>query len=273
MPKIEGLYRHYKGQNYRVRGLAKHSETLENFIVYDAEYANPLAKTWIRPESLFFGKIRLTHGEEVERFSHIDDTEIASDEENVQIVRYNPQWIHHFSYARTKILEALGSSYNIEHIGSTSIPGLAAKDLIDMQLGVEDFETDQKIISQLQAIGLKYSPSFLQDHIPSRPTEELSSKWEKRFCSGAIDGIKINLHIRKICNPNWDYAIVFRDYLRARPEIAAAYSQLKERLSKLKISRREYAHIKDPAVDLIYWQALEWRNSRIFAQTSTEQAH
>lgn len=54
MIEVGGLYRHFKtGNTYRVLALGKHSETLEDVVVYEAQYENPESKVWIRPRTMF----------------------------------------------------------------------------------------------------------------------------------------------------------------------------------------------------------------------------
>jgi len=50
-----GIYEHYKGKRYKVLGLARHSETLEELVLYDCLYPNDLGKTWVRPKEMFLG--------------------------------------------------------------------------------------------------------------------------------------------------------------------------------------------------------------------------
>lgn len=66
-----GLYRHYKGKHYKVHGLVKHSETLEDLVLYETLYENPLGKMWVRPATLFLEKI-LINGDMVDRFEFIE---------------------------------------------------------------------------------------------------------------------------------------------------------------------------------------------------------
>lgn len=54
-----GKYRHHKGKYYRVIGVAKHSETLEELVVYDALYDNPEGKLWVRPKKMFLEKVTM----------------------------------------------------------------------------------------------------------------------------------------------------------------------------------------------------------------------
>jgi len=67
-----GIYEHYKGQRYRVIGLAKHSETLEDLVVYEALYNNQLSKLWVRPLKMFLEEIE-TDGRKIARFKFISE--------------------------------------------------------------------------------------------------------------------------------------------------------------------------------------------------------
>ncbi|HLD27643.1 MAG TPA: DUF1653 domain-containing protein [Patescibacteria group bacterium] len=65
-----GVYRHYKGGNYKVIGLARHSETLEELVIYEALYANPKSKLWARPKKMFLEKMEVG-GKKIPRFKFI----------------------------------------------------------------------------------------------------------------------------------------------------------------------------------------------------------
>ncbi len=69
MSSIEAgaIYQHYKGEKYRVIGIAKHSETLEEFVIYEALYDHPVSKLWVRPVKLFVGEVEW-EGKRVKRF-------------------------------------------------------------------------------------------------------------------------------------------------------------------------------------------------------------
>jgi hypothetical protein len=66
-----GTYRHYKGQEYRVIAIAKHSETLEDLVVYEALYDNDTSKIWVRSADMFLGDVEVD-GKKVARFRYID---------------------------------------------------------------------------------------------------------------------------------------------------------------------------------------------------------
>lgn len=65
-----GRYRHFKGREYLVEGVAKHSETEEDYVVYRASYAPDML--WIRPVAMFLEKVKY-QGQEVDRFVYIDE--------------------------------------------------------------------------------------------------------------------------------------------------------------------------------------------------------
>ncbi len=67
-----GKYRHYKGKEYEVIGVALHSETLEEMVVYRALYENELSQLWSRPIRLFLGTVEVD-GRPVKRFEHIGE--------------------------------------------------------------------------------------------------------------------------------------------------------------------------------------------------------
>ena len=69
-----GIYQHFKGMKYRVVGFAKHSETLEDMVIYEALYDNPVAKIWVRPTTMFTGVIE-KDGKTFKRFEYLGENE------------------------------------------------------------------------------------------------------------------------------------------------------------------------------------------------------
>ncbi len=67
-----GIYEHYKGNRYRVIGIAKHSETLEDLVVYESLYENRVSKLWVRPLSMFLGEVKVD-GKEIPRFKYLTE--------------------------------------------------------------------------------------------------------------------------------------------------------------------------------------------------------
>ena len=67
-----GIYEHYKGHQYRAIGVAKHSETLEDLVIYEALYDNEMSKLWARPAEMFTGEVELD-GKKVPRFKFVSE--------------------------------------------------------------------------------------------------------------------------------------------------------------------------------------------------------
>jgi hypothetical protein len=67
-----GKYQHYKGNFYKVLGVAKHSESLEDLVIYECLYDNPRSKIWVRPLSMFIEEVRI-NGKSIPRFTYIGE--------------------------------------------------------------------------------------------------------------------------------------------------------------------------------------------------------
>lgn len=67
----KGKYRHFKGREYEVLGIVKHSETLDDYVHYRALYDNKLSKEWVRPIEMFEEMVTLENGERVKRFEYL----------------------------------------------------------------------------------------------------------------------------------------------------------------------------------------------------------
>jgi GrpB-like predicted nucleotidyltransferase (UPF0157 family) len=153
--------------------------------------------------------------------------------------------------------QCLGNlALRIDHIGSTSVAGLAAKDVIDIQVTVAELAVDQ-LAPALSRAGFEYRPDTFSDHRPPG-SHGPDSDWAKLYFRQGAGMRPAHVHVRVLGRPNQRYALLFRDYLRARPEVAAAYAELKRRLAALGLSRPVYADTKDPACDLIMSGAEEW---------------
>ena len=141
----------------------------------------------------------------------------------------------------------------IEHIGSTAIIGIKAKDIIDIQCGVNNFSQIKTLTMKLTGLGLSQLEHIKQDHVPFHDFAYFEKGWEKRFFTGLIQNIHCNVHIRILESANWNFAIQFRDYLNKNEKVAIAYEQIKTRLAKSGVNKQDYCYIKDPVCDLIYY--------------------
>ncbi len=141
------------------------------------------------------------------------------------IIDYQPTWPAEFAAIAATLRRALGDlALRIDHIGSTSVPGLAAKDIIDVQIAVAALTPE--VLAPLTALGYTRSERIVGDHRPPNSTGP-DSDWEKWFLREPQGQRMTNTHVRVLGRPNQRYPILFRDYLRAHPATAAAYAELK----------------------------------------------
>lgn len=174
----------------------------------------------------------------------------------VVIVDYKEGWPAEFRRIAERLREALGSvAIRIDHIGSTAVPRLRAKDVLDIQVTVESI--DRVVEARVLAAGFRQSPGVWCDH---RPPDAIGpdEDWRKLFFSEPSGERRINLHVRELGRPNQRYPLLFRDYLIAHPPMAVAYGEVKTRLAACLREDDDYPDVKDPAVDLIYLAAVSW---------------
>jgi len=170
----------------------------------------------------------------------------------IRIVSYKEDWQEKFQALGSSLREAAGEhALAIHHIGSTSVPGLAAKDVIDVQVTVADFELPFKAAFEDLGLNLR---NYERDHCP--PGMALAEEQlEKRYFSNEA----WHVHIRILDRFNQRYALLCRDYLRTHPMAANAYAEIKRQLARYFPDNVEaYYDIKDPVFDTIMAGAFEW---------------
>ena len=173
----------------------------------------------------------------------------------IEIVPYRSSWAEEFQAIGARIREALGPfALAIHHIGSTSVPGMPAKDVIDVQLAVRDL--DAPIEEALTSIGYELT-SYTQDHAPWG-LEVSPRDMQKRYYR-ASPGTKTHLHVRSVDRLNCRYSVICRDYLRSHLMAAHAYAEIKQQLAKRFADDVDsYYDIKDPVFDVIMSGGFEW---------------
>lgn len=168
------------------------------------------------------------------------------------LVPYDPSWPERFSVLRASIIDAVGDAIlGVDHIGSTSVPGLTSKNVIDVQVTVEALEVVDRWPSEIASFTRRGN---VTDHVP--PGSGEGSDWEKRFWSSRQP--RAHLHVRVAGRANHRYALLFRDYLRTHQHAADAYARVKSGLARICVDKAEYADTKDPVCDLIIQAAERW---------------
>jgi GrpB-like predicted nucleotidyltransferase (UPF0157 family) len=178
----------------------------------------------------------------------------------VEVVEPDPGWPAEFDAIARALRSALdGLALRIDHIGSTSVPGLAAKDVIDVQLTVVSLEPAHVLDGLLAALGYEPVAHVDRDHVPPGLEPGDPAAWRKRLFRAPPGQRRTNLHVRVDGRPNQRYPLLFRDYLRAFPAAAAGYAQLKRELARWHADDSEaYTVIKDPVCDIVMAAAEDW---------------
>ncbi|GCE15258.1 GrpB family protein [Tengunoibacter tsumagoiensis] len=180
----------------------------------------------------------------------------------ITIIPYQSHWPEDFLALARPLREVLGdSALRIDHIGSTAVPGLAAKDIIDIQVTINDFDNVPRLVAALGSLGYTEAVGITQDHLPPL-YQGPATDWEKRYFRPPTSLRPMHLHIRASGRPNQRYPILFRDYLRAHPVASAAYALIKQHLSQRHPDDVDfYYDIKDPLCDIVITAAEDWAQS------------
>ena len=156
--------------------------------------------------------------------------------EQVHIVPYDPSWPTLFAKERDRILEAVGQWVEeVEHVGSTAIPGLDAKPVVDLMAGLKSMADASSCVEPLTNLGYSHWAEGAQPH------HHLFVK----FVDPEMSARTHNLHLVEAGGQYWEERLLFRDYLRKHPEAAKEYAQLKHRLaSRHREDREAYTEAK-----------------------------
>ena len=154
-------------------------------------------------------------------------------DEPVTIVPYDSAWPSRFEEERAALRHAIGGwvTGRIHHVGSTAVPGLEAKPVIDILAGVADLERSRDCLPRLEALGYLYAPyraeemHWLCKPHPSRRTH--------------------HLHLVPTGSKRFRDELAFRDRLRSDSEVAAEYAALKHKLARrFRFDREAYTEAK-----------------------------
>jgi len=164
----------------------------------------------------------------------------------VEIVPYDPIWPARFAQLGSELRAALGTTaLRIDHIGSTSIPGLAAKPIIDIQISVAAFEPLDAYRLHMERLGYVFRAD--------------NTGRTKRYFREAPGTPRRHIHVRRAGSWAEQFALLFRDYLRAHAEEARRYESLKYQLAaKYREDRHGYTDAKGPFIWEIMTKADRW---------------
>jgi len=168
--------------------------------------------------------------------------------ENIELVPYTPEWEATFKVEATRLTHALEDTFlDMHHIGSTAIPGIVAKPIIDILPVVKDIQAVDRLTPSIEALGYEARGEF---GMPGR-----------RFFTKRENGKRtFNIHIFQEGHPDIERHLRFRNYMRDHPDEAAAYSDLKKELmSKFPDDMEQYCWGKEDFVKAIELKAFLWK--------------
>lgn len=179
---------------------------------------------------------------------NIEEARVAGRSGGPVLAEHDPGWRRQAAKLSARIkLAAPDRILAVDHVGSTAVPGLDAKNVIDLQLAVRDLDTADRIAPLLAQAGFPVWPGILLDSPkPGRPDP---AAWSKRLHGNADPGRPVNVHVRVAGSPGWRFALCFRDWLTAEPDALAAYLAEKRRLAALHagdVTTSGYAAAKEP---------------------------
>ena len=148
----------------------------------------------------------------------------------------------------------LGGDADVTHIGSTAVPGLPAKDLLDLMLAVPTLAEADRLAEALGRAGLPRRAGDWYDNARGLP----GKTWPKRLHGNADPGRPVNLHVRVTGSPGWRFALLMRDHLRAVPAARDEYAAAKQRWAAEHRDVEGYAEAKEPWFDAEAEAAHEW---------------
>ncbi|MFJ5859962.1 dephospho-CoA kinase [Pseudarthrobacter sp. NPDC092439] len=168
---------------------------------------------------------------------------------------HRPEWARQAARTAARLRAAAPELIlAVDHIGSTSVPGLAAKDVIDLQVAVRDLADADTLAPALAAAGFPLVPGIGQD--APKPSQSDPALWQKRFHANADPGRPVNLHVRPAGSAGWRFALMFRDWLRSDAAALTLYAKHKTGLAERFAGAADteaYAAAKEPWFAGVAW--------------------
>ncbi len=183
----------------------------------------------------------------------------------VELVPWRPEWDDEFRALAGELTACLGGmALATDHIGSTAVPGLFAKDMIDVQARVAILDEDA-IVSALAPLGFRLRPESW-----NRLETIAGAEFPKLVFAPPPGARRANVHVRLATAPTARYALLFRDYLRANAAARNDWAAFKQSVLNLTRDLAEYGQIKAAAMPLLMATAERWAAETAWAPTAAE---
>jgi len=162
----------------------------------------------------------------------------------VTLIPNSPGWKDGFEKEKRRLQKAPGDLVvGIEHVGSTAIPGVSAKPIVDIAIVVRSIKSPDRLIKLLEGLGYEYK---LDDDVPGRLF----------FTKGPEKKRTHYIHVVELKGREWKNLILFRDYLLSHKKAVHQYTELKNKLAKsYALDRKSYTSGKDEFIKTIIMEA------------------
>ncbi|MEU7633341.1 dephospho-CoA kinase [Nocardia sp. NPDC049220] len=223
-----------------------------------------------RPPAVVEAEVRRLWEERLVPFERNVRTGTPARRDGTRIVPANPDWPAHAQRLIARLWVACGAAASrIDHIGSTSVPGLPAEDVIDLQITVPDLAVADGLGDLLGAAGFPGRRDISHDNpqpTPQDPSGADASLWVKRYYQSADPGRVANVNVRVEGTPGQQFALLMRDWLRADAAARAEYLEL-TREAEVEVAgligeqkENAYLQIKEAWFAAAYQRAMAWRD-------------
>ncbi|HET7277419.1 MAG TPA: dephospho-CoA kinase [Dermatophilaceae bacterium] len=176
--------------------------------------------------------------------------------ERLSISEPDPTWPAQAQRLLARLQLAFGpAGVTADHVGSTAVPGLAAKDVIDLQVGVASLQVadEPHLLRRLGDAGFPRAAGTWAD------TDRRSGgRLPKRLHGSCDPGRVVHIHVREVGSPGWRWSLLFRDWMRADERAREEYAGLKRTLAARLATTSEYADAKEPWFDEVGQRAEAW---------------
>jgi GrpB-like predicted nucleotidyltransferase (UPF0157 family) len=164
-------------------------------------------------------------------------------DELVTVTEHDPAWASTYEREAARLRAELGEMIvAVEHIGSTAVPGLAGKPIVDVMVGVPAMETSQHVVDRLEAVGY----------------EDCGGIAARRYLRRRRRGEDVNVHVVEHGEILWRANLLFRDYLRAEPDAAGRYAEAKRRAAACAPRLIAYSRLKQGIISELLREAAAW---------------
>lgn len=172
----------------------------------------------------------------------------------------DPRWATEGLVWARRVRDALAHvGADVDHIGSTAVNGIAAKDVIDLQALVVDLD-DPQIPAALSRLGLRHRVETVAD-IPRPGFSAVPDGWRKLYFVERVGERRMHVHVRRLGAPNATVALLQRDFLRSDADVRRDWEAIKRALAAHTHDFDVYAELKEPATTLLLRLALAWADA------------